>query len=230
VLVDGVEQAAAFADYKWNNATSRFELVTTSASASNFFKVRSPVELWYNHFLGEMVDTGSLTNALHTIEVRMYASASPATEIGHGSDPGRRIAVRIDNRLPSASINTIMHDGSAVNTCGVVTSGSSSFGFDITATDPDGHLLSWRLTALWGDNASAVVASDSYDNHLGGAPVWSGTTGVVPPGPGWNANDGTVPSTHCAHTFYLDVWDRVINGFGYIHEAAFHKSITIMLP
>ena len=76
-------------------------------------------------------------------------------------------------------------------------------------------------------HASAVVASDNYDNHLAGAPLWSGTTGIVPPGPGWNANDGTIPSTHCAHTFYLDVWDRVINGFGYIHEATFHKSITL---
>jgi hypothetical protein len=230
VLVDGVEQHDAFSDYKWNNATGRFELVTSAPSASNFFKVRSPAELWFNHFLGEFVDTGGLTNALHTIEVRLYSSASAAAEIGHGTDPGRRIQVRVDNRLPSATINRILHDGSAVSTCAIVNSGSSNFGFDITATDPDGHMLSWRLTALWGDNASAVVASDTYDNHLGGAPIWSGTAAVVPSGPGWNANDGTFPSTHCAHTFYLDVWDRVINGFGYIHEATFHKSITIMLP
>ena len=53
---------------------------------------------------------------------------------------------------------------------------------------------------------------------------------VTPPGPGWEANDGTWPSTHCAHTFYLDVWDRVIDGWSYIHEAGYHKSITILLP
>jgi hypothetical protein len=84
---------------------------------------------------------------------------------------------------------------------------------------------------MWGDNASAAVASDTYANHLGGAPIWAGISGVVtPPAPGWEANDGTWPSTHCAHTFYLDVWDRVIDGWSYIHDAGYHKSITILLP
>lgn len=230
VLLDGVDVTAAFSDYKWNTALNKFELVPVAPSASHFFKVRSPAELWFNHFLGAFVDTSGVTNALHTIEVRLYASASVASEIGHGTDPGRRIQVMVDNGWPSAAINTIWHDGSAIGACAVVTSGSSDFGFDITATDANQHLRSWALTAMWGDNASAVVASDTYANHLGTAPHWAGTTGVVPGGPGWDANDGTYPSTHCAHTFYLDVWDRTINGWGYLHESTYHKSITIMLP
>ena len=36
-------------------------------------------------------------------------------------------------------------------------------------------------------------------------------------------------STHCAHSFFVNAWDRVINGWGYIHGAAsYQKSVTLM--
>ncbi len=231
VFIDGVEQRQPFSDYRWDNPTSRFVLRTVTPSATGFYAVRSPAELWYNHFLGYYADSTALTNALHAIGIRLYSAANAASEIGNLTDPGRTVTLKIDNRWPTAVINSILHDGAAVGTCAVVTSGSSKFSFDVTASDPDGHLKSWYLGAMWGDNASAAVASDTYANHLGGAPIWAGISGVVaPPAPGWEANDGTWPSTHCAHTFYLDVWDRVIDGWSYIHEAGYHKSITILLP
>ncbi len=231
VFIDGVEQRQPFSDYRWDNPTNKFVLRTVSPSATGFFAVRSPAELWYNHFLGYYADTSALTNALHTIGIRLYSAANAASEIGNLTDPGRTVALKIDNRWPTAAINTILHDGAAVGTCAVVTSGSSVFEFDVTASDPDGHLKSWYLGAMWGDNASGTVASDTYANHLGTAPIWAGIAGAVTPAaPGWDANDGTWPSTHCAHTFYLDVWDRVIDGWSYIHEAGYHKSITILLP
>jgi hypothetical protein len=34
----------------------------------------------------------------------------------------------------------------------------------------------------------------------------------------------------CAHTFWLDVYDRVINGWVFIHGTSYHQSITINLP
>ena len=45
-----------------------------------------------------------------------------------------------------------------------------------------------------------------------------------------NATVGGDPtSTHCAHSFVLDAWDRVINGWGYIHGVAqYQKFITLM--
>jgi hypothetical protein len=231
VFIDGVEQRQPWSDYRLDNPTNKFVPRTVSPSATGFFPVRSPAELWYNHFLGYLADTSGLTNALHTIGIRLYAAANARSQIGDLTDPGRTVALRIDNRWPTAVINSILHDGVAGGACAVVTSGSSKFEFDVTASDPDGHLKSWYLGAMWGDNASAAVASDVYDNHLGGAPIWAGIAGVVtPPAPGWEANDGTWASTHCAHTFYLDVWDRVIDGWSYIHEAGYHKSITILLP
>lgn len=231
VIVDGAEVHDPWSDYRWDNPTSRFVLRPAALTASGFFAVRSPAELWYNHFLGYLLGTGGLTNANHTIGIKLYTSASPAAELGHITDPGRQVAVRIDNRLPSAVINRIIHDGHDVNTCAIVNSGTTFFQFDITASDPDGHLKSWGLGAWWGDNASDTVASDSYANHLGGAPIWAGIANtVVPVGPQWNADKGTFESKHCAHTFYLDVWDRVIDGWSYIHDSGYHKSITIMLP
>ena len=231
VFIDGVEQRQPFSDYRWDNPTSKFVLRTVSPSATGFFTVRSPAELWYNHFLGYYADSTGLTNALHTLGIRLYSAANAASEMGGLTDPGRTVGLLIDNRWPTAVINSIVHDGAVVGTCAVVTSGSSKFEFDVTASDPDGHLKSWYLGAMWGDDASGAVASDTYANHLGTAPIWAGIAGVVtPPAPGWEANDGTWASTHCAHTFYLDVWDRVIDGWSYIHEAGYHKSITILLP
>ncbi len=70
--------------------------------------------------------------------------------------------------------------------------------------------------------------------------MWHGLPGGTPasivPSPAWDcAVPGPVPprdptSWHCAHTFYLGVWDRVINGWWYLHYADYHKSVTIMLP
>jgi hypothetical protein len=231
VLLDGVELHAPFSDYKWNSGLARFDLVTVAPTASHFYKVRSPAELWFNHFLGGFVDSTAVADGLHTIEVKIYASASAASEIGHGTDPGRQIQVMVDNTWPIATIDSIQHDGSPVGTCAIVDSGSSKFGFGITATDSGKHLLSWRLTALWGDDKSAVVAADDYSAHVSPSKEWYGTTGVDVPAGDWDAAvSGDASSTHCAHTFYLDVWDRVIDGWSYVHESTYHRSITIMLP
>jgi hypothetical protein len=85
---------------------------------------------------------------------------------------------------------------------------------------------------MWGDNKSAAVASASYVPPAPPAPpIWNGPVGVnVPAAPGWSATvAGDPTSTRCAHTFYLGVWDRVIDGYDHLHYSAFYKSITIML-
>jgi hypothetical protein len=102
----------------------------------------------------------------------------------------------------------------------------------VTASAPR-HLRAWALAAYWGDNQSKTVASDDYSHHVASPPIWTGlSSGVIPP-PGSTPWDATVAgdptSIHCAHTFFLDAWDRVINGWGYVHgDATYHKSITLM--
>ena len=133
-----------------------------------------------------------------------------------------RLRVRIDNRWPTATISKIFHDGEEVPACAMVARGSDEFTFRITANDPDGHLLSWSLTALWGENQSALVATDSYSSHLPGI-SWAGVIDADVPAAAWNAIE-----TCCAHTFHLSVWDRTIDGHNYIHWSGYNKSITIM--
>ena len=60
-----------------------------------------------------------------------------------------------------------------------------------------------------------------------------GFSGTSPNPPNlWHAKQG-VPcdptSISCAHTFYLTVWDRSINGYGYIHTSGYTRSITLLL-
>jgi hypothetical protein len=244
VLVDGVEQTQSWSDYLWSTATSRFELQTISPVGGAYLPVHDyPGQIWLNHWLGYLLDTTGLTEGTHTISVRLFSWLGDAFEIDI-SAPGEysSVDVLIDNRWPVASINQIIHDGSPVDTCAIVTTGSYEFTFDITAAHAEGHLRSWGLTAMWGDNQSGGIASDGYPSGSSGEapPMWhglpGGTAASIVPSPAWNcAVPGLVPprdptSWHCAHTFYLGVWDRVINGWGYLHYADYHKSITIMLP
>ncbi len=233
LLVDGVEPRQTWSDYRWSTSVNKFVLQQISPSATGYYKVRSPGELWYNHWLGYILDSSGLSNALHVITVRLFASQSAASEIGSASGPGQSMAVKIDNSWPQASIDEIWHDGSPVPVCAIVNSGSDAFTFKITAQDAEQHLLSWSLNAWWGDNKSKAVDSDHYNSHVSASKKWAGYTGfapVVAPSP-WHATVvGDPTSKQCAHTFYLGVWDRVINGWNYIHYSAYHKSITLMLP
>lgn len=166
-----------------------------------------------------------------TVSIKLYGSQSNASEIGHATDPGRSATLMIDNTLPVAQIDQILHDGAPVTTCAIVNSGSTNFSFTITA-QAQRHLQGWNLTAYWGDNASKGVASDDYGNHVSASRLWTGVDhATVPTKPLWDAlvpSDKT--SIRCAHTFTLTAWDRVINGWGRIHgSVSYHKSITIWL-
>ncbi len=226
---------APFSDYLWSVALNEFELSTTLPISGGFYGLRSAGQIWLNNWLGLLMDTTGRPNGLNTITVRLFSAASVATEIGHATDPGRSATVMIDNTAPSANIEQIFQQPGnvPVNTCAIVTAGSPTFTFQITASAP-AHLLAWNLTAYWGNNKSMTVSSDQYANHITPSRIWTGLTStpVPPPGPApWNATvAGDPTSTHCAHSFFLNVWDRVINGWGYIHgPATYQKSVTLML-
>ena len=227
--VDGNEPLQTFYDYRWNNALSQFELQPNSPSGGGFYPVRVPGQLWYTPWLGYRLDTSGLTNGLHTVAIRLFSAQSLAAEMGTAASPGRSVQLQIDNTWPTAGIDAILHveGGGAlveVGTCAIVETATADFFFRVTASDgAEEHLMSWNLAALWGDNQSAGIASDSY------SPVpsrkWAGITNTQVPAAAWTAIEH-----HCAHTFYLGVWDRVIDGYGHIHWSSYHKSITLLLP
>jgi sugar lactone lactonase YvrE len=220
------EPRQAFSDYLWNAATSSFVPRPTGPDVDGFYPVRLPTQIWYNPLLGYVLDTSVLANGLCVIDIKLYDAAK--AEIPVGSIHSRR--VKIDNQWPVANIEKIFHDGSEVGVCAIVNSGSDQFTFRITASDPQGHMLSWGLSALWGDNRSTTVGGDDYSHHVSTTRQWAGVVSGDVPMPAWHATvAGDSSSTHCAHTFYLDVWDRTINGYGYLHHQTYHKSITIWL-
>jgi hypothetical protein len=223
-----MEPRQSFSDYLWNGASSSFVPHTIGPDSGGFYPVRLPTQIWYNPLLGYMLDTSILANGLCVIDIKLYDAAK--LEIPVGSFHSRR--VKIDNQWPVANIEKIFHDGAEVAVCSIVNTGSDQFTFRITATDPQGHMLSWNLSAMWGDNKSAQVAADDYSHHVSPTRQWVGVASGTPdvPSPAWHAKDPTdSTSVRCAHTFYLGVWDRVINGYSYIHYQTYHKSITIWL-
>lgn len=234
VFIGGVMVTSPFADYLWSVALNVFELQTT-VPVSGYYPLRAAGQIWLNFWLGLLLDTTGQPNALNNISVKLFSAESAASEIGHSTDPGRFANLMIDNTLPTAIIEQIFQQPGNVpiNTCAIVTTGAPTFTFEVTASAP-AHLLSWSLTAYWGDNQSKGVSSDVYANHITPSRIWTGISAVAVPPPGptpWNATvTGDPTSTHCAHSFFLYAWDRVINGWGYIHgPASYQKSITIML-
>jgi hypothetical protein len=231
-----VQITQPFTDYLWSAALNEFEAVTTTPTSGGYYKLRSAVQIWYNFWLGLLLDTTGRPNGLNKIAIKLFSAETAASEIGHDTDPGRFASVMIDNTTPVANLQQIYQQPGNVpiNACGLVTTGTPTFTFEITASQPQSHLLGWSLTAYWGDNKAETVASDSYKNHVSPTRLWAGITSaaVPPPGPSpWNSTvSGDPTSTHCAHSFFVNAWDRVINGWGYVHGAAsYQKSITILL-
>ncbi len=231
----GTQVKQAFTDYLWSVPLNAFEAVTTSPAPGGYYPLRSAGQIWLNFWLGLLLDTTGQPNGLNRIGIKLLAAESAASEIGHFNDTGRSVSVMLDNTTPVAGMEQIYQQPGNVpiNTCAIVTTGTPTFTFVVTASAPQSHLLGWSLTAYWGDNKSGTVASDSYSNHISPSRLWAGIAAVAVPPPGptpWNATvAGDPTSTHCAHSFFLNVRDRVINGWGYAHGvASYQKSITLL--
>jgi hypothetical protein len=236
VMVSGptgpeVASTQSYSDYRWNTALNQFELVTITPTGG-FYPLHGAGEVWYNFWLGMRLDTSAQPNALNHVRIALFAAQNPATQIGADTDPGRGISVMIDNTVPTAKIDHIWHETppNEVPVCAIITSGSPLFTFSVTAEAPR-HLRAWSLTALWGDNQFLSVSQDDYSHHITPSRIWTGIHNTLVPSSPWNAAVSTDPSsTHCAHTFDLEVVDRVIDGYYYVHgSVSYHKSITIML-
>ena len=230
-----VQVMQSFSDYLWSVPLNAFELATTTSANGGYYPLRAAGQIWLNFWLGLLLDTTGRPNGLNQISIKLFSAENTASEIGHATDPGRFAKVMIDNTVPTVNIQQIdQQPGNLpINTCGIVQTGTPTFTFQVTASAPQSHLLGWSLTAYWGDNKSESVASDNYNNHITPTRLWAGITGVAVPPPGptpWNASvSGDPTSIHCAHSFFLDAWDRVINGWGYIHGvASYQKSITLL--
>lgn len=214
--------------YKWNPTTLQYELVPI-APVSGTTRYLIPAEYplnaawWYPSFLFMQWPSGE--NGLYTFKVKIYPGAI-GPELPGLPAALNSLTVRIDNTPQDVKIVSIWQKGTPdkeIKACDIVSTGNNQYYFKITAYDPNHHLLSYGLSALWGDNKSASIASDSYSSHVDaeGPYLWSGIINTKVPATVWSA------SCNCAHTFYLGAWKRTIDGYNYILYRDYHKSITI---
>ena len=215
--------------YHWNTVTSQFDLtpVAPVAGPDHVYEIPADyplhAERWYPSFLMMRWPSGTNGNGHYTFTVELFK------QVGVGfvavPTPANHLTVLVDNSGFNHDIVAVRQHGSGspLNVCAIVTTGTSKFDVEVTAYDPNQHLLSYGVTALFGHNGSSAVTSDSYAFHVDaeGPHLWSGVTNTWLPAAGWQAQ------CNCAHTFYLDAWKRTIDGYGYLLEGTAHQSITI---
>lgn len=222
-----------YRDYRLDPVTWTFQLTANPSKPGEYYEVHKVGDIWMNQWLGAFLNSTTLANGKYTIMVQMFDTNGPGNHaLGDGS-----VDVVIDNGMPTAHIDSIKHGAKEVDVCAVESlSTGDDWTFGLTAVDPEQHFKSWSLIAMWGDNKSDAIASDEYNPAAHPDHLWAGLAepDTVPSTGAWHAtktdptSGKTDPtSTKCAHTFYLGVWDRVINGEDYLHYTYATKSITI---
>jgi len=207
----------AWYNYSWNAALGDYELRVFGPDAGNFYLLPDPAVDYSIHDLLFQFNSMQLTQGVHQFQVEFYNAVKAAIAV-----PAQTLTVNIDNTVPNVKINSIMHGAALVNTCGIVTMNSPTDGIVVNfdANDPDGNLLSYSVSAVWGDGASATLASDSYAPIKGN---WVGVQNQNAPGSGvW------VPIQTCAHSIDVAAYSRTTNGYGYIAYNSVRKYITII--
>ena len=221
--------------YRWNTVTSMYEL-TPVAPVPGDDRYAIPAEYpsaphrWIPAFL--MMRWPSGENGLYTFSVEIFQQTGPGTFTNLTASlpaAANSLTVRIDNTEPEVDLVSIYQHGSAtpVAACQIVSApvlSPARYDVKITAYDPSGHLLSYGVIALWGDNASGtVIPTESYASHIDedGPRLWDGVVNFRGPAAGWAA------ACNCAHTFIVSAWKRTIDGYGHLLYRQSHQSITI---
>ena len=224
--------------YRWNPATNEYELAAV-APVPGDTRYAIPPEYpatptrWIPAFL--MMQWPSGENGLYTFSVEIFNETAPGTFTDLTAllpAAKNSLALKIDNTPPVVDLVSIYLHGSAsaLAACQIVSSPvmpppTAKYDVKITASDPNGHMHSYGVIALWGDNASGtVIPTETYDPaHVNedGTRLWDGVINFRGPAAGWPA------ACNCAHTFIVSAWKRTINGYGrFLYEDS-HQSITI---
>ena len=221
--------------YRWNPVTSEYELTGVGPIPGDT-RYAIPVEYptaphrWIPAFL--MMQWPSGDNGLYTFSVEIFAQTGPATftDLTFTLPAAKNsLTLKVDNTSPAVDLVSIYQHGSAVPVapCQIVSApvlSPARYDVKITAHDPNGHMYSYGVIALWGDNASGtVIPTETYATHVNedGPRLWNGEVNLRGPAAGWAA------SCNCAHTFIVTAWKRTINGYGRLYWEDSHQSITI---
>jgi DNA-binding beta-propeller fold protein YncE len=220
--------ALSWNTYHWNAVTSQFDLTPVSPVPGPDKVYAIPAdyplhaERWYPSFLMMQWPSGANGNGHYTFTVELFRQSG--TVFTPVATPANSLTVLVDNSGFSTDVVHIYQDGSTtpLPVCAIVESGLNQFYVEVTAYDPNKHLLNYGVTILFGHNASSSWFSDSYASHVDaeGPHLWSGVTNYKVP-------KVFSATCSCAHTFYLGAWKRTIDGYNYLLYSSAHQSITI---
>lgn len=213
----------------FNILSGRYVPTPVAPDAGGRYALPAQPELWLPIFQLMHWPTG--VNGVYTFRVELLKpGATPGTWVDLTSSlaVGNQLTLRVDNTLPQAEIihlyKNLAGDLDFVKPCDIVSTGTHHFQVKFNAHDPNGHLASYGVYALYGNNRSAtIVPTESYASHANehGPHRWNGVANHRGPSGGWEA------TCNCAHTFMLDVWKRTTNGHFPLLNATWHQSITI---
>lgn len=209
---------SAWYNYRWNG--SDYVLESFGPDVSNNYPMTSPAVDYSIDDLLVQFDSNSLSKGLHQFQVQFFNGANLLMP-----SAAQTVTIFIDNNVPEVKINSIKHSGVNVDACAIVNLSGDFDGlvFNITANDPEGNLLSYALSAGWGNGSGETIITDSYTLAKGAS--WNGVQNLVVPSSGmW------VPDQTCAYGFTVSAWARTTNGYGYLGYNSVSKYITLIKP
>ncbi len=224
-------------NYFWNSTTGKFvlqqdsptEIYNDGTYLFRTYLMPSAILSWYfNNLLFDWSTDGTVKVPSGLYKVHLFGFNGPTlANLMVIPSTESTLVVKIDNTPPTFKINSISYKGSAVSSCSIVTleKATDPIEFNITASDPDGYLLSYTLQGEYGDNQIHSCASETYTSYLAGGhtgPSWSGVSSLA-------QNCSNIPKS-CAYSYHISGWDRAINGYNYIHYADYFKTLTIQVP
>jgi hypothetical protein len=202
--------------YHWNPVTSQFDLTPVAPVPGPALPVPGPAyeipadypthaERWYPSFL--MMRWPSGNNGLYTFTVQIFKkTGSTWTDLTGSLSSGNSLTMLVDNSGFSTDVVAIRQHGTTttIPVCAIVSPPAfpsiKSFDVEVTAYDPNQHLLSYGVTALFGHNGSSPVASDSYASHVSPARTWSGVINT------WVPADGVKSDFFCRLLLLSSPW------------------------
>ena len=233
------------ANYYWDSAQGKYVLERVSPSTIydaagvtiKTYPTPSASLDWYlENLLFDWRTTGTRTIQSGLYKLHFFGFASDSI-LGFVSTPGDEssLVVTIDNTRPVMSVNSVSYQGASVDACAILQLDSAwdDLQVDVSAYDPDGYMRNFNLTALYGDNQRFSFSPDvnTYAEFLAegnSGPIWEGAFPSETVACQGDAGDHW--ATTCGYTLRVSGWDRAINGYGRIHYAEAHTTITVILP
>jgi hypothetical protein len=139
------------------------------------------------------------------------------------------LTLKLDNQPATVALINVLHAGAPVSPCAIVNLTSATDGVQIVYEpfDPEGDLLSFSLTAEYGQNQSAGIYGDNYTAHASAAHNWQGVSSDTRPVPPalW------VPPVTCAYLFQIAASTRTTDGYEFpvLTTSAF-QTVTLIKP